>query len=474
MANSTLDIPIPGAEINFDPQTMQDAWSMHMVLQVHRGLFKFAPEGNVELDIAESFEESKDKKEMIVRLKDVSFGDGTKLKASHVVNTFKRLFLIESSISADLHGIIGAKEIKNAPNIAFGVSAIDHKTVRIQLAKPNVLLKVVMATPDCSILKLDSPGKSVDPTIGLGAYNVSEQTDGKIVLKIKSKPNSRAPQVLVYRTGVKVLEDIQVNAVPDHYDLDSKKVDTLIARGFRRTVSDATRERFLMLNKEKFTAQERKSISQAIDPKGLSTRIGNPNLIPAYGLIPFGLPGANLSKPLAAPLVKPAKIGNGYARKNSLRVTFPDTWKDGELLASGILEQLRAHGIDGHLQAASFADWMTCKKNGDYDILINARGIDYPDPYAVLSYFKGGVSQNYLKQEDTEIDDLLEKALGEFDTEKRIHIYDQIEEKILKLNVIVPLLFGASNSTLWPPAAKFVPAHPLGFHFLSLENVEMN
>jgi hypothetical protein len=45
---------------------------------------------------------------------------------------------------------------------------------------------------------------------------------------------------------------------------------------------------------------------------------------------------------------------------------------------------------------------------------------------------------------------------------------------VLEKLVVVPLHFGASNCGIWPPTVKSVPAHPLGFHFLPMELVEMN
>ena len=113
------------------------------------------------------------------------------------------------------------------------------------------------------------------------------------------------------------------------------------------------------------------------------------------------------------------------------------------------------------------------KVDKSYDILINSRGIDYPDGISILNYFRSGVSGNYYFVSDKSIDRMLNLSSQEFDQEKRLQYYQKIQEAILAKHVVVPMFFGSQTSGLWGPRVKSVPAHPLGYHFLPFEMIEM-
>ncbi|MCM2280911.1 MAG: ABC transporter substrate-binding protein [Bdellovibrionaceae bacterium] len=468
MHANQLEIPLPAEKIVLDPQLMQDAWSMHVVLQIHRGLFRFLPDGTVKPDLVESFTESNDGKSLTVRLKTATFSDGSPLKSDHVVNTFRRLFHLQASIAADLSMITGAMEAKSGKETStFGVQRVDERTVRINLATRNALLKSLIATPDCSILKVTDDLK-VNSEVGLGPYRIRKKTEKSLSLDIspnRTDHNKNPPTNIVYRFGVKTIDAFPENIVIDHYELPQEKIAELLSRGWTRSVGDATRERFLMMN-QALAYELRKAIFYIINQEKLAAEVNVPSILPAYGLIPYGLPGAKTKKPWTkqatlAPNTKP------------LEMIFPNTWPDGTKISNAVETQLRKAGIDVSSKKVSFEEWMTKKNSGQFDIIINARGLDFPDSYAILSYFKSGFAQNYLRLNDPQIDQLLDEAIQELDFHKRVTLYDRIEQLVLDKFVVVPLLFGASNSALWPPVAQQVPAHPLGFHYLPLELVEM-
>jgi ABC-type transport system substrate-binding protein len=469
MAADSLDIPLPAEKINLDPQEMQDAWSMHVVLQIHRGLFRFLPDGSVKPDIAESFFESDDKKNLTVKLREAKFSDGTLMTAAHVVRTFQRLFVLQASIAADISAIRGSKgDLKSQSGRKnFGVQFVDDRTVIFHLDHINTLFRSLLATPDCAILEVKED-LSVDVKKGLGPYRITAMTPTSLKLELNDdvrKTFATSPRVLNYRLGVKKISEYTDNLVIDHYEIAAEEVKTLLKKGWFRAVGDATRERFLMMNK-KLPFGLRESIFNSIDQSAIVSALGNSNYLPAYGLIPYGLPGAKTAK---------AWQSGPVTEKSSslLELAFPDSWADGKVVAGLIASQLSKMEIKVVVKSLTFDEWMRRKSTDTYDLLINARGLDFPDSYAILSYFKSGVSQNYLRVDDQDIDRLLDKAITESSFDKRVAIYGEIEQKVLKKYVVVPLHFGAPNSAIWPPAVKSVPAHPLGFHFLPMELVEM-
>ena len=123
-SENALRIFFPVFEFNSDPQTMLDARSMQINLQVHRGLFRYLPNGEIKPDLAASWKFSDNHLELRVKLRKSTFSNGTPIEPIHVVNSFARLFLVESSMSADLQSISGVDLLKAKKTLShFGVKA---------------------------------------------------------------------------------------------------------------------------------------------------------------------------------------------------------------------------------------------------------------------------------------------------------------------------------------------------------------
>ena len=90
-----------------------------------------------------------------------------------------------------------------------------------------------------------------------------------------------------------------------------------------------------------------------------------------------------------------------------------------------------------------------------------------------MNYFRSGVEGNYYFIKDSQVDGLLRKATSEFNSEKRAKIYAEIQKIVLQKHIVYPLFFGSRSSGLWSSSVKNVPAHPLGYHFLPFEMIEM-
>jgi ABC-type transport system substrate-binding protein len=111
--------------------------------------------------------------------------------------------------------------------------------------------------------------------------------------------------------------------------------------------------------------------------------------------------------------------------------------------------------------------------NKESDAVIGRKGVDYPDGLSVLTYFKGKYEANYFHVNDPKTDSAIAEATKEFNTEKRIQKYKDIQIQILKYYTNIPLFFGSRASGLWSQKVKSVPSHPMGFHTMHLEAVEM-
>src|SRR4051812_11739791 len=85
-ATSELTIHLPISSISLDPHKMQDMYSMAVVLQLFRGLFRYSPEGELTPDLVSAWTVSPDGKTYLFKLREAQFSNGSKITSRHVVN----------------------------------------------------------------------------------------------------------------------------------------------------------------------------------------------------------------------------------------------------------------------------------------------------------------------------------------------------------------------------------------------------
>lgn len=471
MGNATnLTIHFNKLTVNFDPQKMIDARSMQVNLQIHRGLFRYLPNGDIVPDLASSWEFSPDHLKLIVNLKKSSFSNGNQIKSKHVVNTFKRMFAISSGISADLSGLVVSKV--GAEKIEVGVKELSPERVEFKLNTPNSVLIQQLATVDCSILEIENESDEPNVKIGAGPYKIINYDVNKLILekwRNDAVDSIKSPQkVLIHfinESSVdKLISEYQVDSL-DQMNVGQNDEVKLFEKKWFKTVTDMTKENFLIINPNKFSSEERKYIMEQIDVVKITSQLGNP-FIPAFGLVPPVLSGSMETKLV----FEKSKIKQ---MRKTIEILIPDTWDYKDILVSAFMKTIDPNKLKIKFKVISFDLWNKAKFKKEFDLLLNARGIDYPDGISILNYFKSGVEGNFYFSNDPELDKSLNLSVQEFDPSKRQLLYRKIQEKILEQNVVLPLFFGSRASGFWGPKVKFVPPHPLGYHFLPFETIEM-
>lgn len=471
-----LTIPFPKTAINLDPHRMEDWYSMAAVLQIHRGLFRYSPGGDVEQDLVESWEESSNKLSYKFKIGPHVFSDGTKISSRHVANSLLRLFVVNSSIAADLSYIKGAQDfIKTKKTNDIGIHAINEDTVEIQLEHVSGLLTKHLAVADCGILKIDFPDQNIsfNSIPSSGPYQVVEANAERLVLKKwrnDRRDSKNPPSSVTFITSSLKPEDLakkgDVNTL-DFVSLSDQNTEFLKKNGWKQYISAAMWEHFLILNPENLSKSLRRKIARRINQNKLVRENLNGSYKPAFGLIPTGLPGAlDETEYLST-------VDGETARKEPIQFTLSYVASQ-ENLAKAFAHYMATEGTTVNLKnipdVPSYLKALTTK---NYDAILGSRGLDYPDGFSVLAYFREGYEGNYYHVHDSAIDKTLDAAAQILDSEKRAHEYRQISKKILGFHTIVPLVFGHSASGLWSSEVAFAPPHPMGFHQLPFESIEM-
>jgi ABC-type transport system substrate-binding protein len=196
----------------------------------------------------------------------------------------------------------------------------------------------------------------------------------------------------------------------------------------------------------------------------------NLDLFPAYGLIPATLPGTLNLKDVTDLRKEPSP--NPKAMNITLDYMEGDV--TDQQIASYLKNSWEKWGIKVILHGYNTTDYLERLFKAESAAILGKKGMDYPDGFSTLGYFQKSYPGSYFHVADNEIDMLIQRAAGEFDDSIRIAFYREIQKKILRHYTIIPITFGSPESGLWSNRVEFTPSHPMGFHTIPLEMIEMS
>lgn len=480
-SDQALRIHLPKVVLNLDPQKMEDAYSMAIVSQIHRGLFRYDTTGEVLPDLAESWSESPDHRTYRIKLRSAKFSDGTPITAKDVQLTIARMFRVGASMAGDIDYIEGARQFQHTLALPdLGVRPVGPETVEFRLEKPTAIFLKQLAVVDCAILKLadfkDDPDLSKHGAFS-GPYRISSDLkDGTLTIskwRTDALDSPRPPHQVTYfmtdENPVTLALSGKTDTL-DHDRVESSDQQALAAHGWNPTPTELSGELFVVLNPETINDEVRRTMVASVDAENLITAVARPSYRPAFGLIPFGLRGELNHEefrqiiPGRVPVLRKAvQIHLDYEGSSQLEERIVEyltrTWAK-----VGILVQ--PHSL-------SKGEKLRKLFGKQSQAIIGRKAMDYPDGFSVLGYFKGSYPSNYFYVKDANIDRALAAVLQVRDPQARESEYREIQKQILKKWTLIPLLFGSEASGLWGPKIKSVPSHPLGYHMLPIETVEM-
>lgn len=466
-----------------DPHLMVTASSMTITMQLFRGLLRIDANGDVVPDLAESWIESKDRKVYRFILRESYFSNGDRITAKNVVLSFARTFLLGAGIAADIDYIAGAKKFVITKNLDdFGVKAISETEVEFHLSYPSALFLKHMAVADCAVM----PFETVDtlhesPKAFSGPYKLDGivpkgeiEADEVILVKWRDDrlDSRRPPKSLRFIFSDASAIDLALEGRVDTLDnvaVPSDVRSKLEKRGWGDSVTEITWERFVVLNPTLLSLELREFLYSRVNPVDVVKAIDEFGFRPAYGLIPDGFPGELEVGDLPASPERPDYRGP----KVELEFDFVAGVEVEEKIADYLKvawSHPRIKLILNPLPPEARFERFVGKKS---QAVLGRKGIDYPDGYSVLTYFKSKYDVNYFFVEEPQIDEAISATVREFDAKKRAQLYKNVQLEILKRRTFVPLVFGSQASGLWSEKVISVPSHPMGLHTVPFETIEM-
>lgn len=477
-----LKIHIPEVKINLDPHKMEDAFSMLIVSQIHRGLLRFDSHGSIVADLAEKWTESKDKLKYRFQLRKRTFSNGKPITSKNVQMSFARLFYLEAGIAADVDYIKGAAEFQKTKDVSkLGVKPVSDTEIEFELSQPSALFLKHIAVVDCAILPIENFDSKLDLSATgafSGPFRLSSITEGKVFNLEKWRPDeldsATPPQrVKIFTTtedSLKLASAGETDSL-DREPVSAAKATDLQKMGWGAVPSEITSETFVILNPTNIPLEVRRYLFALTDANKVVELIGDKSFKAAFGLIPIGFSGVLSEKEVSQ--LKKESQGNYSGPKVSFKLDFEASSEAEKISAEHLQRLWSSPKIEVVLNPLSKSDKLQRMFSKKSEAVIGRKGVDYPDGFSVLTYFKGKYSANYFHVNDPQIDRSIAESLMEFDQEKREQKYKKIQIQILKHFTNIPLFFGSRASGLWSKKVKSVPSHPMGFHTMQLETIEM-
>ena len=391
-----------------DPAIGYDWQNWSMIKSLFDGLMDYEP-GTTDLtaDLAESYEISEDGLTYTFTLRDgIKFHNGRELTAADIKYSIDRVVRPETqSPGAGFFGMIAgfdAVQDGEADELS-GIEAVDDKTVRFTLSRPDATFLHVLALNFAHAVPqeaIEEHGEDFGKNpVGTGAFSLAEWTLGQRVVFARNPDYHHAgfPRLdeIVFEVGQEPLVallrlqrgevDILGDGIPPAKFLevmeDPDWADNVIEGGQLHTGYVT-----MNVNVEPFDNElVRQAVNHAIN-KDRIIRVINGRAVPANQPLPPAMPGYAedyegyaYDPEKAKALLAEAGLGDGFATELFAMNTDPNP-----RIAQAIQQDLAAVGIDAEIKALAQANVIAAGGEPEGAPMIWSGGMawiaDFPDP----------------------------------------------------------------------------------------------
>ncbi len=479
----TINLQQDPAEMN--SMMTSDTASGAVLREAMAGLIKLDKNDKPVPDLAESWTISNDKKTFTFKLrkgakwsngepvtaKDYVFGWTTAMKKS---TGSPYSYILTDNIQGGQDYFDGKiKEDK------LGVKALDDYTLQVTFNKP-----IPYALFLCSFqtylpinekayksIGADSYAKDANKIVTNGPYKIAEWQHDDHILLVKNDNYWDKANVNIKKIKIVMISDANaaMNAVKTN-QLDfirlqtSDQIAQMKAEGqpVAKYVDDGNWYIQYNLKRKPFTnAKVREAFGMAIDTANFCKNVKKDGSLPATGIVPKGIFGANgdYSKARGNVALKydPAKakqllteglqeLGMTASQLKPVLITSNDTAPQKE--SAYFQEQWKQNlGVDVELKPLAFKARTAAMNSKDFDFVYAGWTPDYNDPMTFLDMFMTSNGSNYGSYSNKTYDNLIATAAAESNAKNRQEDLIKAEKTAIQDAVISPLYFSVINYT---------------------------
>ncbi|HZQ07494.1 MAG TPA: peptide ABC transporter substrate-binding protein [Anaerolineae bacterium] len=471
-----------------DPAQTSDVESATYIVEIFSGLVSFNKDLKIVPELAEKWDVSNEGKTYTFTLrKDAKFHDGRPVTAQDVKYSLERAAdpKTRSTVSplylGDIVGFMD-KYTGKAQDIS-GVKVIDNYTVQIDIKAPVTYFLAELAHPTSYVVDKFNVESGDQPWYlkpnGTGPYKLVSWDQGQQIVLEKNPDYYGDPKPSVDR-----VEYLLGGGSPmtryENGDLDAVAVSLADIERVSDTNSPLNKElqvvpqlstSFLVFNTRKPPFDDPKvrlAFAMSIDKNKIVDVVYKKMAEPAKGILPESFPGYNPNQqgiPYdpegAKKLLAESKYANGlpdivWNTVGGGGTAAPSTQAIAEMLKDNL-------GANISIEQTDWATYLSeiSGTNVDFQMFDIGWSADYVDPenfFGIL--FRSDSLNNWSGYNNPEVDKLIDQASLESDLEKRINLYQQAEDLILKDAPVLPLTYGR-DYWLTKPYVKGVFYPPL-------------
>lgn len=405
---------------------------------------------NAELQplLAESWEQLEDTVWEFKLRQDVKFHDGTEFTAEAVKATFDRL--LDPEVGSPRAGVLAMVE---------EVKIVEEHTVQFHLTEPYSPLLSILASHEGGILNPKSieeySGEAIREPNGTGPFTFESWTPGKEIILNRNEEYWGTP-AKVGRVEFKVIPEettrtsmVETGEAHIAEPLSIAQFDAVNASQNSEVYqSEGFGTEYITFNvsKEPFNdVRVRKAIAHAIEMdairKGVYNNVGGEansllgSKVFGYhdGLEPYEY---NLAE--AKRLLSEA----GYADGLEIKLTTMDN-KERINLAEVVQSQLKGIGIKVNIEVMEYGTFVDTTHSGNTEMFIiswrNATGDADYNQYNLMHSNSQGANGNTSFYDNPEVDQLIEEARVEADSDKRVELYAKAQEIQMDEVIYIPV-----------------------------------
>jgi oligopeptide transport system substrate-binding protein len=485
------ELRLPGDDpLTLDPALVTDVSSANYVVELFGGLVTLDKELKVVPDIAKEWTVSPDGKTYTFKLRDdVSFSNsGRRVTAADFKYSMERAANPETdSPVADtyLGDIVGAKDmIRGRTKEISGVKVIDDYTLQIEIdaAKPAFISKMTYPTAfvvDKDQIARDKRNWTRRPN-GTGPFKLQEYKIGERVVLVPNEryhgdPKPTVSKVTYQLAGGSVLTQYE-NGEVDIAGVGVNDIERIRDRGDRLNREFVEKPELSTSYVAFNTGQPpfddpkvRQAFAMAVDKERIANVILR-NLVPAANtILPPGLPG--YSREQRGLTYDPAKAkqllqeSKYQGRLPRVVMTMSGTGANLGPTTEAMLEMWRQNlGVEVEVEQVETATFFQDVRRGKFQMWSLGWQADYPDPENFLDiHFASDSQHNETKYKSAQLDQLLQRARTERDSEQRMRLYREAEGIVLQDAPWIPLFHGAASVLVkpyvkgWEPTCLVIP-----------------
>jgi len=470
----------PGPD-SLDVHRAQSLSALNVLRDLHEGLVTFDARAGLIPGIARSWSVSDDGLTWTFRLdREARWSDGTRVTAGDFVRGWRRALApaTASPTAGLLDGVAAAADVRRGhrPPDALGVRAIDDDRLEVQLERPIPWFAELLTHP----VTYPWPG----PIARYSGPFILEETVPGAHLRLRARANWRAADSVALDAVVwHVIEEPNVELA--RYRAGQLHVTETIPPGRVDWLRDkfGTQLRiapylgtfYLVFNLSRPPFDEspglRRALSLVIDRDILVERVLGSGELPAWGLLPPGMPGwpERRAPPLAAEqrLAEARRLyaaaGHGADNPLTVELRFNSSLTHRRLAAAVAAMWKAQLGVQTRLIHEEWKVFVANRRQGRVTEVMRGGWIaDWRDAANFLDLFRSDSPMNYAFFDDARYDQLLQRAEGATGR-GRIDLLREAESRLLEQQVVIPLYYYVSRHLVDPDVSGFED-NPMDIH----------